>query len=510
MSILSSIESFKNNRLRLTRAMIKRCIGIDVGRRCVRAVQIARTPEGLVIEKAFGMQTRRSDDSMPKILQSLTTEHGFDRHADVAISMPSQAVSFAEIQTDAAGLQAMRAGQTLGLRNDLPIPVEDAIIQICSTRTLPKDKYSVLVAATSGEAIREQLQSLGEANLQPAAIDSSIMATRAALAVNHSETMIGTALILCVDESILTLAVTQEGNILIIRNIPIYCEEGTQLSAEQTAEIIEREAEITWQKLFGASPDSSLYVVLVSAPKAAEQLVPALRGKIECRILVADPFAKVKRSSDNVESDFSLCTAEGLALRALASDVDDRCDFLSAYQTRIHPGGRIRKELIACAAMVAVITAVWFLGLFVRLSALESQYGRVKSQIDTVFRRALPQERNVVNPLAQIQQKLDAFRKDSEVFSSFGPGRFSPLETMYALTTHTPKDGNLKLHDLLGTAESVQVMGTCDSFAVISDWQRLLKQIPGFTVIDIQDQKRDPRTGQVQFTLSVSSARKEQ
>jgi len=489
--------------------MIKKCIGIDLGRTYVHAVQMARTPEGLVIEKAFGTQTRRSTDSVPKILQSLTTEHGFDRHADVAVSMPSQAVSFAEIQTDAAGLQAMRAGQTLALRNDLPIAVEDAIIQVCSTRLLPKDKYSVLVAAASGESIREQLQSLDEASIRPVAVYSSIMATHAALAANHPEMMIGTALILCVDESILTLAVTQEANILIVRNIPIYCEEGAQLSAEQTAEIVEREVEITWRKLFGAGPDGSLYIVLVSAPKAAEQLVAALRERIECRILVVDPYAKVKRSGDTVDADFSMCTAEGLALRALAGDSDDRCDFLAAYNTRMRPGCRIKKELIACAALVAATAAVWFLGLFVRLSTLESEYGRLKNQIQIVFHQALPQEKNVVDPIAQIQQKLDAFHKEYEMFSSVRPGRFSPLEIWYALTTHTPKEGNLKFHDLLIAADSVQAVGTCDSFAVISEWQRLLKQVPGFDVVDIQDQKKDARTGQVQFTLSMTSARME-
>ncbi len=489
--------------------MIKRCIGIDVGRTYVRALQMARTPEGIVLEKAFGMQTRRSTDALPKILQSLTTEHGFDQHADVAVSMPSQAVSFVEIQTDAPGLQAMKAGQTLSLRNDLPVPVEDAILHVCSVRTLPKDNYSVLVAVTSTESIREHLQSLSEANLRPVAIDSSIMAMLAALAVNHPEVMIGTALVLCVDESTLTLAVIQEGGIRIVRNIPVYCEEGTQLSAEQTAEIVEREVEITWQRLFGADPDGSLYVALISSPKTAEQLMPALRERIECRILVADPYAKVKRSGDKADADLSLCTAEGLALRALAPDSDDRCDFLAAYDRRTHPGCRIKKELIACAALIAVTAVVWFMGLFVRLSALESEYSQLKDRIHTVFYQALPQEKNVVDPLAQIQQKLDAFRKESEVFSSFRPGRLSPLEIMYALTTQTPREGNLKFHDLLITADSVQAMGTCDSFAVVSDWERRLQQVPGFDVVDIQDQKKDARTGQVQFTLSISSSQTE-
>lgn len=490
--------------------MIKRCIGIDVGRTYVRAVQMARTPEGLVIEKAFGMQTRRSTDSVPKILLSLAAEHGFDRRADVAVSMPSQAVSFVEIQADEAGLQAIQAGETLTLRNDLPIPVEDAVIQVCSTRTLPKGKCSVLVAATSGESICQQLESLAEGNIRPAAVDTAILATRAALAANHPEAMIGTALILCADESLLTLAVTQDGNLLMVRNIPIFCDQGAQLSLEQTAEIIEREVEITWQKLFDAGPDGSLYILLISAPKTAEQLVAAIRERMECRIVVANPYAKVKRSSDTVDADFPMCTAEGLALRALAPNPSDHNDFLTVYNARMRPGGSSRKQLIACAALVVVTAAVWFTGLFVRLSALESEYTGLRSQIENVFHQALPQEKNVVNPLAQLQQKIDAFRKEYEVFSPFRPGRFSPLEIMYMLATHSPKEGNLKFHDLLITADSVQAVGTCDSFAVISDWQRLLKQVPGFDVVDIQDQKKDARTGQVQFTLSMASTRMEQ
>jgi Tfp pilus assembly PilM family ATPase/Tfp pilus assembly protein PilN len=490
--------------------MIKRCIGIEVGRTYVRALQMARTPEGLLIERAFSMQARRSTDSVSQILQSLMREHGFDRHADVAVSMPAQAVSFAEIQTDAAGLQAMRAGETLTLRDDLPIAVEDAIIQVCSTRALPKDKYSILVAAASGEVMREQLQLLSEANIRPTAVDTSVMATHQALAANHPEVMIGTALILCVDESILTLAVTQDANILIVRNIPIFCDEGAQLSVEQTAEIIEREVEITWRKLFGANPAANPYMLLVAAPKTAEPLVAAIRERIECQITIADPYAKIKRSSDVGDTDSPMCAAEGLALRALSPDSGDRRDFLAAYDTRMRPGRSVKKDSIMCAALVVVTAAVWFTGLFIRLSVLESRYDRLKSQIQNVFRQALPQEKNVVDPLAQLQQKIDAFHKDYEVFSAFRPGRLSPLDIWYTLTIHTPKEGNLRFQDLLITADSVQAVGTCDSFAVISDWQRVLKQVPGFGVVDIRDQKKDARTGQVQFTLSMASARMEQ
>jgi len=484
--------------------MIKRCIGIDIGRTYVRAVQIARTPEGLVVEKVFGMQTRRSTDSMSKVLQSLMTEHGFDRRAEVAVSLPSQAVAFVEIQAEEVGLQAIQSGETLKLRNDLPIAVEDAIVQVCSTRALPKGKYSVLVATASGEAIRDQLHSLAEGNIRPTTVDASILATHTTLVMNHAEAMIGTAMVLCVDDSALTLAVTQDGKILMVRNIPVFCDEGASLSADQTAEIIEREVEITWRRLFGAGPDGSLYVFLVSAPKTVDQLVAAIRERIECQIVIANPYAKLKMSSDHPSADFPMCTAVGLALRALAIDSGGHSDFLATYNARMRPGDSIRKELIVCAALVAITAGVWFMGLFVRLSALESEYAGLKSRIQTVFHQALPQEKNVVNPLAQLQQKIDTFRKEYEVFSSFRPGRLSPLEVMSMLTTHSPREGGLKFHDLLITADSAQVVGTCDSFAGVSDWQRLLQQMGGFEVVEIQDQKKDARTGQVEFTLSMS------
>jgi Tfp pilus assembly PilM family ATPase len=486
--------------------MIKRCIGIDVGRSHVRAVQIARTPEGLLLEKAFGMQARRSTDSLPEILRSLAAEHGFDRHADVAVSMPSHTVFFSDVQTDAAGLGAVRAGDALRLRDDLPIAAEDAIIRVYSVRALPQNKYSVLLAATSGELIREHLQPFEEAHIRPAAVEASIVAVHAAVATNHPEIMARTALILSVDESILTLAVIRGANILIVRNIPLPSDTDAPPPVEQIADIVEPEVEITWKKLFSVDPDKDLGIFLVAAPQAAQALAAAIQERLECRIVIADPLLRVKRPDEATAVDSPFCAAEGLALRALNGPQANDGDFLVAYNSLQRPGRTIRKELLVCAALLAVTALVWFAGLFVRLSALESQYAQLKEQIQSVFHQALPRETAIVEPLVQLQQKLDAFREEYEMFSSFRPGRFTPLEIMYMLTAHTPATGGLRFRDLLITTDSVQAMGSCDSFAVLSEWQRLLKQIPGFDVVDIQNQKKDARTGQVQFTLSMSAA----
>ena len=88
--------------------MVKRCIGIDIGSSCLRAVQVSRAGKGFHIEKVFSLQTRRGSDSAPEILRSLTSKYGFDRRADVAVSMPSDAVFFRNLETDFAGLEHIR------------------------------------------------------------------------------------------------------------------------------------------------------------------------------------------------------------------------------------------------------------------------------------------------------------------------------------------------------------------------------------------------------------------
>ena len=66
---------------------MNRSIGIDMGSSYVCAVQVARTQEHFEVEKVFCAKTRRSTDSRPQILRSLTEQQGFYNLADVAVSV---------------------------------------------------------------------------------------------------------------------------------------------------------------------------------------------------------------------------------------------------------------------------------------------------------------------------------------------------------------------------------------------------------------------------------------
>jgi len=485
--------------------MPKRCIGIDIGRSHLRAAQVARTPEGVCLEKTFAMQTRRSTDSLPGILHSLTTEHGFDRRAEIAISLPHNAFFFADIQTDGAGLERLRQADTPSLKDRFPIPADDIAAQVCSVLRLADGKHSVLVAATSVESLGQELRHLDEGNVRPGRVETPITAAHLAVITNHPESTHGPAVILYVDASTLSLAVTYDGNLLLVRSIPMLstADQGIESLARDTAEIVGQEIEITWKRLFGNAPDAGLAVFLIASREMAPLLAGSLPERIDSRIVPVDPCATIV-SSEGVELDSPMCIAEGLALRSLGPN-GKSIDFLGIYHAKTRPHLKTARELKICGALAAAAAAVWVIGLFLQLSSLESQHTRLKKQAEAVFRRAVPEETNIVNPAVQLQQKLDAFRREGEVFTGFHPGRPAPLEILYALSECTPAGGGLKLHDVLIAADSVRILGSCDSFGTLSEWQRLLEQIPGLRVVDVPTPKKDAESGKVQFTISLSS-----
>jgi Tfp pilus assembly PilM family ATPase len=485
--------------------MPKRCIGIDIGRVHVCAAQVARTAEGLRLEKAFARQTRRSTDSLPAILRSLTDQHGFDRRADVAIALPQQVFFFADVETDAAGLERIRALDTAGLKDYFPIPADDIVAQVCSILRLEGGKSSVLVAASSRGQLRDGLRPLSEGRIKPTRLDTPITAAHATILTNHPESAAGLAIILYVDSATLSLAVTHDGNILLVRNIPLsaWGEQDAETFAQQTADLVAQEIEITWRRLFGSGPDPGLRLFMIAPRQRLAALTSSIQDKTGSQVIPVNPCAHVARS-EGVEADLPLDVAEGLALRVLQPGSAKPLDFLAAYQARTRPRLRLKKELTVCAGLAAAAAVVWLAGLFLQLSSLESSYGQLKRQTEEVFRQAVPEEENIVDPTAQLQQRLDALRKE-EALTSFSPGCPSPLEILYVLSQNTPATTGLKLQEVLIAADSVRITGTCDKFATFSEWQRLLETIPGLRIKDVPRPTKDARTGKVVFTISLSS-----
>jgi len=507
--------------------MVKRCIGIDIGSSCLRAVQVSRTGEHFHTEKVFSIQTRRGSDSPPEILKSLTSKYGFDRRADVAISMPNDAVFYRNMETNVTGLEQIcglskrdptrekesaSGGQTQSvLEHNFPIEPDEIVAQVCSYRQPSGDKYSVLVAAVKRASLHERMNILAEAKMHPNLVEAAIFAVHSAIVVNHPEIMTGQAIIAYIDESYLTLAVTENNSILLVRNIPIVsCSDNNVDSAqEQIAEVLSREVEITWQKVFDRAIQEDTKIYLVSRDNVSNDLEATIEESLPCQTTIVDSYAKVECYAQG-DGDTEISLAKGLALRMLVPDRTAGINFREADTANVKPKLNRKKELITCAILIAAIAVVSLLGLFVRLSYLERKYAHIKNEITQVFQAALPEETNIVSPLKQLEQELQSLRKDYQLFAPFSPTDSRPLKVLRSITVNRPSQGNVKIDDLLITTESVRLNGTCDSFESVYEWQRLLQEIPGFALVDVQYAQKEPKSGAVHFTMVVSSVIPEQ
>jgi Tfp pilus assembly protein PilN len=486
--------------------MPKRCIGLDLGRTHLCAAQVVRTTEGFRLEKAFARHTRRSSDSLPALLQALTERYGFDRRAPVAVSLPGQAFFFADIETSTPAGPALRAQDIPGLSDHFPIPAEDLIAQICSVLPVAGGPSSVLVAAASRRQLAEALPLLEEGHVKPVCLDTPITAAHAALLVNHPQAAAGLAVLLYVETTALSLAVIHDGRLLLVRHIPLLAagEQESATLAPQAAEIVAQEIEITWKRLFGTEPDPGLPLYLIAPRPLSESLTGPLQDKTGGQVIPVDPYARVVRSEE-VEAQLPICVAEGLALRALQPQAPGALDFLAAYRLRTRPKLRLTKELTVCGSLAAAAAVVWAAGLLLQLSSLEATHRQLKQQIEAVFHQAVPEEQNLVDPAAQLQQRLDAGRKEAGLLTSLNPGRSAPLEVLYTLSRSTPAAAHLKLDDVTIAADSVHITGNCDSFATFSEWQRQLEALPGWHLVDAPHSAKDAKSGKVRFTLALST-----
>ena len=487
-------------------------------------MQVSRAGEHFNIEKVFSIQTRRGSDSPPEILRSLTSKYGFDRRADVAISMPNDAVFYRNLETDVTGLKQIcglskrdpkREKEHLQiqsvLEHNFPIEPDEIVAQVCSYRQPSGDKYSVLVTAVKRASLHERMNILAEAKMHPNLVEAAIFAVHSAIAVNHPEIMTGQAIIAYIDESYLTLAVTENNSILIVRNIPIVScsDNNVDTAQEQIAEVLSREVEITWQKVFDGAIQEDTKIYLVSRDNVSNDLEATIEESLPCQTTIVDSYEKVECSAQG-DGDTEISLAKGLALRVLVPDRTAGINFREADTANVKPTLDRKKEFITCAILTAAIAAVSLLGLFVRLSYLERKYTHIKNEITQVFQAALPEEKNIVSPLTQLEQELQSLREDYRLFAPFAPTESRPLDVLRSITLNTPSQGNVKIDDLLITPESVRLNGTCDSFESVYQWQRLLQKIPGFALVDVQDVQKEPKSGAVHFTIVVSSVIPEQ
>ncbi len=482
--------------------MVKRCIGIDIGSTYISAVQMVRSAELFHIEKTFSVQMRRSTDSPVSYLRQLFSKIGFDPHADVAVSLPNTKVFFRRLETDASDPNHINEQNSSMFKQEFPAQADELVLQFPQCKT--SESNHTVVAATTKSSMREMLDMLAGASVYPSLVEAAIFSAYSTVKVNYLEIPCGTSIIAYIDEANLTLAVVENNGIVLIRSLPLVPKESDlELIADQIASVLHQEVEVTWHRLYGTGIEKNTKIYIVPSCSINTDILPALEQKLNYQVIIPDPCRMVKSSAD-CTTEPTICTAEGLALGLLAPEQTSGINFLKATDFEADPMPAIRKNLAICAWLGAAIVVFLVLGLFARLFYLEKEYAFIKEEMKDIFKKTVPDETTIVDPLAQLEQRLKPLQADYNMFDPMSAGTTKPLEILRDISSSTPSESNITVNNILLTSKSARLSGTSPSFKSVYDWQSRLKANPKFSAVDILDVGAGTQSESVKFTILIS------
>jgi hypothetical protein len=200
-----------------------------------------------------------------------------------------------------------------------------------------------------------------------------------------------------------------------------------------------------------------------------------------------------------------MAVATGLALRLLSPAQTHGLNFLVADKASHCGITDIKKEMTFYGVLAGAIMTLWIIGCFIQWFLLESRYDKIKDQIRDVFVRALPQENNIIHPLAQAQQKLEQLQQNANTWDTMGTGQASALHILERISVSKAEQGNINVEDLLIAGNRIRIQGTCPSFEQVYRWQERFTNSDHFTDVQVRDPRKEPDTGLVHFTLELLS-----
>lgn len=484
--------------------MAKRSIGIDIDTLWVRAVQVVRKRGKFQIEKLATCPMRRTDDSPEKMLRILIANHGFAKNASAAIAMPHREIFSRSVEGQIA--QAKNDINILqkDIHDHYPISPERITFGSCKQTAWQADQ-SQLIAAVDKDSQNRRLKMLEKTPLTCQLLDSAIYAIHTAAAVNHPESGKGNALIIYADSSHVIFALTIEGRIVSTRNVPLRISHGTgeaDRKEDNTIPLLITEIDLSWRNTFSQAVAKNTNVFIAGHAADCLELISALKDRFHCRVTELDPFARVICPSQ-YDQDYAIALAEGLALRALTMQ---KTAGINLVKTDSEAGkdSSTKKQAVTFALLAGAIFVLYLVGTFIRLAGLELAHSNVNEQINTVFEQAAPDEKNIVNPLAQLGTKLLDAQEQHQLLAGVS-GHRDPLKMWLELYEATPKELDIKIDNLLVTAQAVRIHASCPDYQAMRAWRESLLNNPDFKTVEIQNPQQSRASQRVNFTIDITT-----
>ncbi|MBF0526985.1 MAG: pilus assembly protein PilM [Deltaproteobacteria bacterium] len=528
-------------------------VGLDIGSQRIKAIQIRASFKGLEVTRFASVAVPKGSGvdhghALAETIKSMFEQHGFLKEPVIS----AVSIGAAMVRTMSLPFKdPVKARQAIPfeLESHLPLPVDDLLVQ---SYPLPQDSLDRgLIYTAFGvrrEIIEAHLKILTEAGLDPVKVGLDTLALVNVLLHFHPPAGQGSTVLLDIGAGKTTLVVLDRGKPIIIRCLDFSGREVTAFVAHALNISVEEAEKLKLARGRLSPPheeDPSLRrddLPLVAALNEVHQ--PLLKEIHRSVIAFMDEtgFETINHffvtgggaslpGLDQVLShlleapvrrlDFGpisfnqpvdraglrdISLAYGVSLGLAMSLPATRPTFLDFRQEEFafkRAAAEIKGRLWYIFMAVVVMLLLTATNFFFNLNDQQKQYNELKKQVDQVFKSTLPEVTGIVNPVAQMQTKINELKKGLPGLSSTSQ-EDSALEAFRQLTRVISSFEEVRVIDLVITPPEVTLTGEAKSFNQVNKIQEQLQGLKIFSQVKMEASKPTANRPIIEFRYKIT------
>jgi Type II secretion system (T2SS), protein L/Fimbrial assembly protein (PilN) len=476
--------------------MGQRILAVEVGGDCVRAALAERTYKSFELVAAYEQERTAGESDLSDALKRVAGAAG---RCDVVISsLPAEYVAkrlLALPFTDRRRLQQVVA---FALEEHLPFAVDDAVVAFARVGR-ESNNALVIAAAVRREIVREHLQLLGRAGLDPKIVTLSALALAGMLTRTRNGNP-GAHLVIDVESACTSIVlVDSEGTPRAMRTVGQGFDFNANgaLHAPGTNAIFAAARQTILAHREQERPELILAGAAAETPGMPDLVARTLQ--VPVRDIGEFDYSTLIRGSANIAKRFAGCIA-----MLLGEDPSSPLDLLNFRQGefvfRGSRGGPAPLRIPALLASAAVIAGLvqFSLGIAANMRQLHLLNKQIRKITAPALGKADPAS-------AQTRLKVRLADMSNRLRLMGGnPGHGSPLDVLEAVSRALPPGLPAEVQTLQIDATGMKLDGEADSFTTVDQVKRALEHQGDFGQVQLDHAAANSEAGKVDFHLSAT------
>jgi Tfp pilus assembly PilM family ATPase len=487
----------------------KKAIGLDIYPDVVRVVELAQGRKGLrligfsskMIERKEGEEEK---ESVSRTLKELFQEKKIKGERIVsALPLTSAVVRNITFPFQDAG--KIEKAVKFEAEPYLPFAVEEVIIDFHITGEAKGNGAEVLIIAVDKKRIREHLNILSGAGIEPTIVSLDTIAIFNAYSLIGEGRKEKTVALVDIGVEKTTVAVVSEGNLSFIRGIPQGNKDLAAALAKEERMVplpILKEIQRTFISSQARLGKEIEEIVLSGEGSQIPTLREHLSRELGIGVSVYDLTQKIEHSLDEMLLSSS-CVGVGLALEGLGQGKLSFNFRKEEFALRFNRA-RIKKSLILPFVLSGGIVCLSLFGLFMNLHLRERGYQALNEKVEEMFQEVFPEGRVVRGmELELLRRKVEEEKGQGQALENLAQQRFSSLEMIRELFLRVPEGKGVQLFSLRLRSDLLKIEGEVASFGAIDLLTRELKGSPYFQKVSLTQALASSDGKAVRFAMDI-------